>query len=354
MRSQSRVALLCAILAAAVMTVLTTVPGPAAATTSKAQASTTAAAEKRAAAQRRAAARRCVRAARRSGRARARALARGRCNRARFAVRRKTRPSTTTTTTTTTATEPTTSTSAEPTTSTALEPSTSTAPASTALFADSFAGPDGIITSADAFWNPTNTSLARDPGWEGESGTMYRRADSAASGDSRVFRFWTKRSDFGNVNVEMDLRLNSFHAGTSDLPAVSWDGVKIWLRRQVVNGSSSANGKPGFYVAEVNRRQGNVIIQKKCTGRDDYEILANTPWSGNPNPAKIGQWERVGGTVHTNADGSVSIGVIRDGQVVLTATDTGSGLCAPIGAGKVGVRGDNADFNFDNVSVTAN
>jgi len=232
-------------------------------------------------------------------------------------------------------------------------PAPAPAPVDGLLFADAFAGVDGIITSADAFWQPSNTSLARSADWEGESGTLYRRSETAASGGSRVLRMWTKRSDFADVTLEMDLRLNSFHPGTSDLPAVSWDGVKLWLRRQVVNGSSSANGKPGFYVVEVNRRQGNVVIQKKCGGQDDYDILANTPWSGSPNPAKVGQWERVGGSIRTNADGSVSLELIRDGKVVLTARDAG-GRCAPIvTAGKVGVRGDNADFNYDNLTVTA-
>jgi hypothetical protein len=224
------------------------------------------------------------------------------------------------------------------------------------LFSDAFDGPDGIITSADAFWNPANALLPRSANWEGESGTMYRRAEAALSATSlsRVFRFWTVRSDFGDVKVEMDLRTLFFHAGAADMPAADWDGVKLWLRRQVVNGTSSANVKPALYTAEVNRRQGNVVIQKKCGGQDGYVVLGNTPWSGNPNPARVGQWERVGGTARTNADGSVTLQVIRGGTVVLTGTDRGAGGCPPItAAGKVGVRGDNTEFEFDNLTVTA-
>lgn len=238
----------------------------------------------------------------------------------------------------------------------APEPEPTPAVSPGVLFSDAFSGPDGIITSADAFWNPYDTTLARDPNWEGESGTMYRRAEAARSTTNitRVFRFWTTRSDFANVNVQMDLRTHFYHAGDLSMPAASWDGVKLWLRRQVINGTSSANVSPALYTAEVNRRQGNVVIQKKCTGQDSYTVLANTAWSGNPNPAKIGQWERVGGTVRTNADGSVTVQVIRDGAVVLTGTDNGAGGCAPItAAGKVGVRGDNTEFDFDNFTVTA-
>lgn len=213
---------------------------------------------------------------------------------------------------------------------------------------DTFTGPDGTITTAGAFWNPDDPSRPRDPQWEGESGAMYRRDNTAAS-TSPVFRFWTIRSDFTDVDVQMRLRNNGF-TGTS---TVDWDGVKIWLRRQVVNGSSSGNGKPGLYTAEVNRRQGNVIIQKKCGGVDDYAVIANTSWSARPNPPKIGEWERVGGTVRTNADGSVKLQVIRDGQVVLSGTDTGAGGCPPIRtAGKVGVRADNTDFQFDDFTAT--
>ncbi|MDQ3849206.1 MAG: hypothetical protein M3296_01130 [Actinomycetota bacterium] len=241
-------------------------------------------------------------------------------------------------------------------TTTATAPQAVPAPATGVLFADAFIGPDGVITSADAYWNPNDASWARDRNWEGESGTMYRGSNAAASrtDTTRMFRFWTTRSDFANVRVEMDLRTNSFHAGTPDMPAVDWDGVKLWLRRQVVRGSSSASVAPALYTAEVSRRQGNVVIQKKCGGQDAYLVLANTPWSGNPNPARIGQWERVGGSVRTNADGSVTVQVIRNGAVVLTGTDTGAGGCPPITTpGKVGVRGDNTAFDFDNFTVTA-
>ena len=209
------------------------------------------------------------------------------------------------------------------------------------LFSDSFTGSDGIITSSDQYWGGGST----DPNWEGESGTMYRRGNTAWT-NSAVYRFWTKRSDFTNVRVEMDLKNNGYFGTYRD-----WDGVKIWLRRQYINGSSSANVKPGLYTAEVNRRQGNVIIQKKCAGQDDYTVLAATPWSGNPNPARIGVWERVGGTIRTNTDGSVTVQVIRNGTVVLAGTDRGNNGCGIITVGKVGVRSDNVDQNVDNFTV---
>ena len=60
----------------------------------------------------------------------------------------------------------------------------------------------------------------------------------------------------------------------------------------------------------------------------------------------------VGATVRTNADGSVTLTLVREGAVLATATDRGIG-CAPIVApGKVGIRGDNDDFTVDDFTVT--
>jgi hypothetical protein len=128
-----------------------------------------------------------------------------------------------------------------------------------------------------------------------------------------------------------------------DWPAKSWDGVKIWLRRQ------GASGSWGLYTAEIARRQGNVIIQKKCTGSDNYTLLAQTSAT---LPPVSGTWETDGGSVQTNADGSVTVSVIRDDKVVLTATDHGGNGCDPITTpGRVGVRGDNTQFSFDDFTV---
>jgi hypothetical protein len=223
-------------------------------------------------------------------------------------------------------------------------------------------GPDRLITNHYAYWSPDDPAAFRDPFWEMESGSLFRHAgslwtglptdnlpnrDSSNGSGSQVFRLWTKRSDFGDVRVEMDLRNNAFTAGSHRRPAMPWDGVKIWLRRQ---GASGEGGSIGLYVAEVNRRLGNVIIQKKCEGSDHYHSLPNA--SGRRAPARIGRWERVGATVRTNPGGSVTIQVLRDHRVVLTGTDRGRG-CDPItAAGRVGVRGDNTNFHFDNFEVT--
>ncbi len=61
-----------------------------------------------------------------------------------------------------------------------------------------------------------------------------------------------------------------------------------------------------------------------------------------------GTWYRLATEAVDNADGSVTIRLYRDGQLVAQATDTGVG-CAPIrGAARLGIRGDNTDFNIKN------
>ena len=227
------------------------------------------------------------------------------------------------------------------------------------LFRATFDGPDGLITNHYAKWSG-DPAAVRSPDWEVESGSLLRRhgtawtgvptaglpnLDSSNGSGSEIFRMWTTRSDFGDVRVDLRLRTLNYVDGSPGWPRKSWDGIKIWLRRQGGSGR-----RVGLYTSEVNRRQGNIVIQKKCSGSRRYTLLAA---SRADRPARFGRWEHVGGTVRTNADGSVAVAVIRDGAVALRATDTGAGGCPPITApGKVGVRGDNTQFLFDDFTVT--
>jgi hypothetical protein len=237
----------------------------------------------------------------------------------------------------------------------AEEQATGLTPDSDALLFDDFTGADGVITNHYAFWSPDDTSAFRDDIWEMESGCALRsdntlwtgvptsglpnRSCSNGSG-SEVFRLWTKRS-FTNVDVTFSLRNNGFVSGAEG--ERSWDGIKIWLRRQ------GGTGSVGLYTAEINRRQGNLLIQKKCAGSDTYHILNQGRPEGSA--ATIGEWEKVGGSITNQADGSVRITLMRHGQTVLDATDSGVG-CAPYRTGgRVGIRGDYTDFNADDFLV---
>lgn len=243
-------------------------------------------------------------------------------------------------------------------------PAPTPAPAGTVLFSDQFTGTDGLITNGYAYWKSWDTTAIRDANWAVESGSMFRLSSTAWTGvpdnvwgmdrlssngtGSQIFRAWTKRKDFTSVRADFDLKNNGYTAGSPDRPAVAWDGIKVWLHH-----TYDLYG----YALEVNRRQGNVIIQKKvAAGNADgyqYHILCNTPWDTNPNPARIGTWERVGAVARNNADGSVTLQVLRNGAVALQCVDTGSVGGAPLRSGDIGIRGDNTNFQFDNVTVTA-
>ena len=235
---------------------------------------------------------------------------------------------------------------------------TAQAASADALFADGFTGADGVITNHYAFWSPDDTRAFRSANWEMESGCALRQDNTLWSGvptanepnrdcsngsGSEVFRLWTKRTDFGNVAVSMSLRNNGYAVGSQG--ERSWDGVKIWLRRQ------GASGSHGLYTVEVNRRQGNIMIQKKCANSDEYHILEQARPEGAG--ASVGSWEAVGGSVRNQPDGSVKLTMVRHGETVLEAVDTGVG-CAPITSpGRVGVRGDSTNFNVDDFRVVA-
>ena len=100
----------------------------------------------------------------------------------------------------------------------------------------------------------------------------------------------------------------------------------------------------------VDRRDGTMIIKKKCTGGTDnggtyYDLNGNVP--GAPIP--FGQWQQVTVSVHDQPDGSVKITANRDGMS-MEAVDTGVG-CAPLRGGGVGIRGDNAELRFAKIVV---
>jgi hypothetical protein len=218
------------------------------------------------------------------------------------------------------------------------------------LFREGFDGPDGVITNHYAYFEPDDPKAHRSPDWEMESGCALRRADVLWTGEptmtlpnrdctngtgSAVFRMWTKRDDFGDVAVTFVLRNNGYIE-----EGESWDGVKVYLRRQ--DGDN-------FYTAEVNRRQGNVIIQRKCEG--EYALLSQV--RGNSTPARIDGWEPVGGSVINRPDGSVLIEVERGGGVALEAVDPPGSCDALRRPGRIGIRGDRTDFNADELEVRA-
>jgi hypothetical protein len=234
--------------------------------------------------------------------------------------------------------------------------------ASTTLFLDTFDAPNGsnnLITNEYAYWNAP--SGVQSSNWQMDSGSTFfykggsaytgivqhcsPDADSTGCTDSAIFRLTTRRYDFGNVLVQFDL-YNHYLSSTGATPPVAWDGVHIFLHYQ---------SEYSLYYASVNRRDGHLVIKKKCPGGPSndgtYYELGPGEVSGWPIP--FWTWQRVGASIRDNNDGSVTIDLYRNGVKALSATDTGVG-CAPITApGATGIRGDNDAFRFDNFRVTA-
>lgn len=235
-------------------------------------------------------------------------------------------------------------------------------PSGSTLFLDRFEYPDGLITNEFALWNPTSPEARISPFWEMTAGSLFAQGgsgwtgvpdgctDSSPDSDpctaSDVFRLNTTDYDFGNVTVSLDLRSN-YLTSSALTPAVAWDGVHVWLHYQ---------SEYNLYYASFQRRDGRIVIKKKCVGGDDnggtYYELGVGEVTGYPIP--FGQWRHIAAKIQDNPDGTVTITMYSEGTQLLTATDDGVG-CAPITApGAVGIRGDNDDFNFDNFLVTAN
>jgi|GEM_PF-7084517 len=221
------------------------------------------------------------------------------------------------------------------------------------IFRDEFNGPDKIITNHYARWTD-DARAARSPNWAMDSGSMFRHDGTAWTGSptcnlpnrtssngsgSAIFRAHLTRDDLPpSYRVSFDLRNNGFTQGCPDRPAEGWNGVKAYLRR--VDGET-------FYTAEVSLRDGKAYIQKKIGG--EYHILAQEAG----HRARIGEWEKVGGVVRTNPNGSVTVQVLRAGRPILEATDRGVGGPPITAAGQTGFRGDNTDFAIDDFTVAA-
>lgn len=210
---------------------------------------------------------------------------------------------------------------------------------------DSFTGADGLIASEDhpvadgSPWTMTSGSLFRQ-GNEGWTGQPDGGGRDGATG-SAVFRMVSNERSFADVDVTMRLRVDDL-VETDRTPAQDFDGAHLWLRYE---------SEWQLYAVSVDRRDGEMVIKKKCPGGDSnggtYFDLGSVV-TGVAIP--LGRWQHVAATIRDLPDGAVAITADRDGTRV-EAVDRGVG-CAPLrGAGGVGLRGDNADLHFDDIAV---
>ncbi len=245
-----------------------------------------------------------------------------------------------------------------PPTTTAPPSTTTTAPplSGSPLFVDQFSQPDGLITNEYAYYDPGESDAVASPRWQLDSGSLFALGNTGWSGipddrvpnakstngtDSAIFRLVTRQSNFADVAVSLRLD-NQGLVTTPSTPAVDWDGIHIFLRYQ---------SEFSLYYASINRRDGTAVIKKKVPGGPDnggtyYEL---TSYVSHAVPYNT--WQSIKATVRTNADGSVTIDLYSGGQLVVEGVDTGIGGPPITSAGRVGIRGDNCNFRFDDFRV---
>jgi hypothetical protein len=102
----------------------------------------------------------------------------------------------------------------------------------------------------------------------------------------------------------------------------------------------------------VCRRDGTIAIKKKVPGGPSNGGTYYTLASGSLLPA-VGSWQRFRVAAVDRSDGSVAIRLYLGGHLILAGRDMGIGDTAPIDQpGRIGFRGDNTDFEFDDVKVS--
>ena len=197
--------------------------------------------------------------------------------------------------------------------------------------------------SAGAFWSFADRGVQQNANWFAESGGMSRRSGTGWT-NSPVFRMWTRRTDLAFASVQMDIRFNGWSGGRE-----GWHGVNLWLNRALRTPSDGSRVDDGprqeGYTVDFLNRDGAVVIQKKVGDR--YHLLHRQTWRPTP-----GAWYRWAGRVVDNQNGTHTIQVLINDQVVQEVTDNGSVGGPPLRGGRVGLRGDHADISVENLSVT--
>jgi hypothetical protein len=219
------------------------------------------------------------------------------------------------------------------------------------LLREDFGGGNGLISNEFAFHNPRDPRRVTSPVWEVTSGSFFRSHGegwtgpldtrppdpvSATSTNSDVFRALTRRQ-FGDVAVSMRLRLDRPPGGRD----ADWAGVNIFLRYR---------DEFTLYAVSVARRDGVVAIKKKLPGGisngGTYATLAKAV-----HPLSLGGWHTIRTSV-VDVKGTVRMSLSIDGVQVLRTGDSGVAGEPLTGKGRVGLRGDFAEFHIDDFVVT--
>jgi hypothetical protein len=252
---------------------------------------------------------------------------------------------------------------ATPTASPTPTPTASPTPTPTAAtFTETWNAPWG---GYGALWGNASWLTPGSPGmWHGDSGDsyLYSVADGARTVGSTETHTnsqrWYTHVAFPGATQRVGIDFKPLNWDSTAAGRSSWAGFKLWLRRDKDVYES------GMYLIEPMIHDGSIHIQKKCWGITDttnplsvdtgaggtYYLLKKL--SGVPVP--LGAWHHFEGVASDNADGSVSLTLIRDGQTIATVKDTvGLTGCAPFrGTGFVGLRSDALGWHADDFTVS--
>jgi hypothetical protein len=220
------------------------------------------------------------------------------------------------------------------------------------LFAPRFPTTTTLVTNEFATYNPRSPKARRSPTWIATSGSLFARDGAGWTGvpdngqpgpssspttGSAVFRVVSRRADFGNVSIRMRLRVDRLLARSDE----NWDGVHLFARYQ---------SPVLLYVVSLARRDGSVVIKKKVPGKSanggTYVQLGPTAYFGS----EIGLWHDVRLDV-SNTDGGVRLKLELDGRPALDTVDRGVDGPPITEPGRIGLRGDNCEFDFGDLSV---
>jgi hypothetical protein len=196
-------------------------------------------------------------------------------------------------------------------------------------------------------------------GWLVTSGTLLTRNGQLWSGrpdsgppnpaasrtGSATLRAVSVRSDLTNVRLHVELREEGL-TSTEHTPEHSWDGVHLFLRYRDAN---------NLYAVDLMRRDGVLTIKRKSTaGLGGAAGSASAPDVGvyttiaTTQLAVPGGWHEFDTSI-TDVAGGVQITLAIDGQQVLSTIDGYSD--ALTGPGRIGLRGDNAEFTVRKFDV---
>jgi hypothetical protein len=221
---------------------------------------------------------------------------------------------------------------------------------------------------------PRNGVVAADVGraeaggsWLVTSGTLLTRRGHLWSGrpdggpadpatgrtGSAVLRAVSLRRDFTDASIHGEMRVDAL-VSTERTPEHTWDGVHLFLRYRDAD---------NLYVVDLLRRDGTLSVKRKSTSvvesstgiQDDRTRSSEDGIYRTLVSARVGDmsegWHRFDVTIRDTA-GGVALTVSIDERQWLSTTD--SDPSALRGPGRVGLRGDNADFTVRRFDVRRN